>query len=72
MADELLSYLNYPLHLLVYELDASDGGLFQLADLSFDEKLKRDLRDEERRSGSRRVANGREDVKGGQTGQGVN
>ena len=55
-------YLNYSLHLLVYEFDASDGGFFQLADLSFDEELERDLRYKKSRAGSRCVANGCEDV----------
>ena len=66
------TYLNNPLHLLVYEFYASDGGLFQLAYLSFDEELERDLRHEKSRAGSRRVTNGCEDVKSSQTGQGMN
>ena len=56
----------------MYEFDASDGGFFQLADLSFDEELERDLRYKKSRAGSRCVANGCEDVESGQTGQGMN
>lgn len=46
----------------MYQFDTSDGGFFQLTDLSFDEKFERYLRDKESRAWSGRVANGCEDV----------
>lgn len=61
-----------PLHLLVHQLDAPQRRVLQSADLSLYEQLEGDLRHEERRSRSRRVADRSQNVDHRQTAEGLN
>lgn len=64
--------LDNPLHLFVDELNASDGGFQEPLDLPLGQKLEGHFRNEQGRSGARRVPDGREDVHWGEASQWVN
>ena len=64
--------LNNSLHLFMHELDAAQGRVFQATDLTFNEQFKRNFGDEKSRSRARCIANGGEDIQGGQAGKRMN
>lgn len=64
--------LDYALHFLVHQLDASQRGLLEPTDLPLNQELERNLGHEERGSGSGGVSDGGEYVHLGQASQGVN